>query len=88
MMKSYSRDGQMEGPALRVWTWRKQKKATMPWHCCYYLCNIFIYVCCCCSAAKLSPTLCDPINCSTPGFPILHCLLEFAQTHVHGVLRL
>ena len=23
------------------------------------------------------------MNCSTPGFPVLHCLLEFAQTHVH-----
>ena len=27
-------------------------------------------------------TLCDPMDCSTPGFPVLHCLLEFAQTHV------
>ena len=27
--------------------------------------------------------LCDPMDCSTPGFPDLHCLLEFAQTHVH-----
>ena len=26
--------------------------------------------------------LCDPMNCSTPGFPVLHCLLELAQTHV------
>ena len=25
----------------------------------------------------------DPMNCSTPGVPILHYLLEFAQTHVH-----
>ena len=31
------------------------------------------------------PTLCDPINCSTPGFPVLHYLPEFAQTHVHWV---
>ena len=30
-------------------------------------------------------TLCDPMNCSTPGFPVLHCLPEFAQTHVHWV---
>ena len=29
------------------------------------------------------PTLRDPVNCSTPGFPVLHCLPEFAQTHVH-----
>ena len=27
--------------------------------------------------------LCDPINCSTPGFPVLHYLPKFAQTHVH-----
>ena len=29
--------------------------------------------------------LCDPMDCSRPGFPVLHCLLEFAQNHVHGV---
>ena len=29
--------------------------------------------------------LCDLIDCSTPGFPVLHCLLELAQTHVHWV---
>ena len=28
-------------------------------------------------------TLCDPMKCSMPGFPVLHHLLEFAQTHVH-----
>ena len=40
---------------------------------------------CGCWVAQLCPTLCYPMNCSTPGFPILHCLLEFAQTHVHWV---
>ena len=29
------------------------------------------------------PTLCNPMDCSTPGFPVLHHLPEFAQTHVH-----
>ena len=29
--------------------------------------------------------LCDPMNCSTPGFPVLHHLPEFAHTHVHWV---
>ena len=29
------------------------------------------------------PTLCDPMNCGTPGFPVHHQLLELAQTHVH-----
>ena len=37
---------------------------------------------CCCSVAQSCPALCDPIGCSTPGFPVLHYLLEFAQTHV------
>ena len=37
----------------------------------------------CCSGAKSYPTLCDPMNLSTPGSPVFHYLLEFAQTHVH-----
>ena len=40
---------------------------------------------CCCSVAKLCPTFCDPMNCSMPGFPILHYLLESDLTHVHWV---
>ena len=40
---------------------------------------------CCCSVAKSCLTLCDPMDCSTPGFPVLHYLLELAQTHVHRV---
>ena len=35
----------------------------------------------CFLVAKLCLTLCDPMDCSMPGFPVLHCLLEFAQTH-------
>ena len=30
-------------------------------------------------------TLCDPVDCSTPGFPVHHQLPELAQTHVHQV---
>ena len=37
---------------------------------------------CCCSVTQSCPTL-QPMDCSMPGFPILHCLLKFAQTHVH-----
>ena len=37
----------------------------------------------CCSVAQLCPTLCDPMHCSTPGFPLLHHLPELDQTHVH-----
>ena len=38
-----------------------------------------------CSVAKSFLILCDPIDCSMPGFPVLHSLLELAQTHVHWV---
>ena len=38
---------------------------------------------CCCSVAKSCPTLCNPMDCSMPGFPVLHYLLEFAQTYFH-----
>ena len=34
---------------------------------------------------QLCPTFCDPTDCSTPGFPVHHQLLEFTQTHVHRV---
>ena len=37
------------------------------------------------SVAQSCPTLCDPVDCSTPGFPVHHQLLEFTQTHVHWV---
>ena len=35
------------------------------------------------SVAQSCPTLCNPIGCSTPGFPVHHQLLELTQTHVH-----
>ena len=34
---------------------------------------------CCCSVAKSYLTLCDPVDCSTPGFPVLHYLPEFLR---------
>ena len=37
------------------------------------------------SVAQSCPTLCYPMNCSTPGLPVHHQLLEFTQTHVHQV---
>ena len=37
------------------------------------------------SVAQSCLTLRDPMDCSTPGFPVLHYLLEFAHTHVHLV---
>ena len=37
------------------------------------------------SVAQSCPTLCDPMDCSTPGLPVHHQLPEFTQTHVHWV---
>ena len=39
----------------------------------------------CCSVAQMCLTLCDPMDCCTPGFPVLHHLLKFVQTHIHWV---
>ena len=47
------------------------------------MCCILLVVCCYCfSVAKSCPALCNPMECSTPGFPTLHCLPESAQIHV------
>jgi len=48
-----------------------------------YIMHLYAY---CCSLAKSCLTLCDPMDCSTPGFPILLHLPEFAQTLVYWVL--
>ena len=37
------------------------------------------------SVAQSFPTLCNPMNCSTPGLPVHHQLPEFTQIHVHRV---
>ena len=37
------------------------------------------------SVAQSCPTLCDPMNCSTPDLPVHHQLSEFTQTHVHRI---
>ena len=37
------------------------------------------------SVTKSRPTVCSPVDYSTPGFPVILCLPEFAQTHVHWV---
>ena len=44
-----------------------------------------VFIINCGLVAKSCPTLCDSMDCSTPGFPFLHCLPEFTQTHVHWV---
>ena len=41
--------------------------------------------CCYCSVTQSCLTLCDPMDCSMPGFPVLHHLPDFVQTYVHRV---
>ena len=53
---------------------RKRNLSLDNFHCCWY-----------CSATQSCATLCDPMDCSTPGFPVLHHLPQPAQTHVHWV---
>ena len=70
--------------------WMSSCSSTICWKDClalyYCLCSCYfskdlLY----CSVAQSSPTLCDPVDCCTPGFPVLDNFLEFAQTHVHWV---
>ena len=46
---------------------------------------VYLYINQFSSVAHLCPTLCNLMDCSTPGFPVYHQLLEFTQTHVHWV---
>ena len=48
-------------------------------------CHKVFSAACCCSVTQSCLTLCNALYCSMPGFPVLHHLPEFAQTHVHWV---
>ena len=70
------------------WAWKLQRYS----FCTYWGC--FAIVLCSCWLATFivvvqslshCPAPCYPMNCSTPGFPVLHYLVEFAQTHVNWV---
>ena len=59
-------------PLWAIWPWAR------------YLISLSIsYLYKSCLVAKSYPILCHPMHYSIPGFPVLHYLLEFAQTHVH-----
>ena len=51
----------------------------------HHLCTLSRSVSSVSSVAQSCPTLCDPMNCSTPGLPVHHQLPEFTQTHVHRI---
>ena len=48
--------------------------------------SFIIFGFCCCTVVKLCPILCDPKDCSMPGFPVHHQLPELAQTQAHRVV--
>ena len=50
----------------------------------YIVCLCF-HTLCCFSVTQLCPALCEPVDCSMPGIPVLHHIPEVAQTHVHWV---
>ena len=45
----------------------------------------YLELLCCCSVAKSSLIPCDPMNCRTPGFPVIHYFSELAQTQIHWI---
>ena len=53
-----------------------------------YLCNFDLTILTCCShrVTQSCLTLCNSVDCSTPGFPVHHQLLELAQTHVYWLV--
>ena len=59
--------------AFKLWCWRRLLR--VPWT--SRRSNQFI------SVNQLCQILSNPVDCSTPGFPVLHYLLELAQTHAH-----
>ena len=62
-----------------------KQKLTFPWGSLRFPKVLQISSCCCCSVTQSYSTLCNPMDCSTPGLPVPHHLPEFAQVHVHCI---
>ena len=73
--------------AFNIWMWLKVAYTMLN---CIHFKNysLSFSISTCCSLVKSCPTLCDPIDCSTPGFPVLHYRSEFAQIHAHESVML
>ena len=58
--------------------------------CCIQHCGLqfYAFLCCicCCSVTQLCPTLCDPMDCSTPGFLVLHCQNLFKLKSIESMM--
>ena len=64
-------------PAQSISTTHWASKSLFPPACCLFSSVQFS------SVSQSCPTLCDPMNCSMPGLPVHHQLLEFTQTQIH-----
>ena len=75
------------GSVIRVLEkdWRRKNSSAPLLLCFSILSNCFSSDPSPCSVTQSCPTLCNPMDCSTPGFPVHHQLPELAQTHVHRV---
>ena len=69
------------GAYLSYFNWLASRGEVKITQLCLILCNTMDYQFS--SVAQLCPTLCSPMNRSTPGLPVHHQLREFTQTHVH-----
>ena len=68
------------------WSYRKSRKLWyLLWPCLQSQTSLLLIYFCCNFQSLSRNWLCDPMNCGTPGFPVLHYLPKFAQTHVHWV---
>ena len=74
---------------MEMWGWVVEWRPGNPWTSPLLLLKalwfFLIHLYCCCSVPQLCLILCNPMDCSTPGFPVLHHLPEFAQTPVYWV---
>ena len=76
--------------AVRPWfssLWMRVSSFSSPKNCLVWhkIQVSFILLFCYSSVTQSCPSIWNPMDCSTPGFPVLHCLLEFTQTHIHWV---
>jgi len=76
------RDGDGQGGLTCCNSWGCKESDTTEW---LNWTELSLPLICCSSVLQSCPTLFDPMECSMPGFPVLHHLPELAQTHVHRV---
>ena len=92
MAPDKQRRGERESKPVRVpsssalgFPAKPERQALLRWGKPRVLTRRVALITCCCSVTQSCPTLFDSMVCRVPGFPVLHCLPEFVQTHVHQV---